>query len=76
MNMHGYGTLVRSDFARELERELTEAQEEAEMWRTHIKTCLSYPRGSEAQVRCLEEVGQDAAYLDKQHAKRTTAAGT
>lgn len=29
-----------------------------------IMTCLSYPRGSEAQIRCLEEVGQDAeAYL-------------
>lgn len=25
-----------------------------------VLTALSYPRGSEAQVRCLEEVGQDA----------------
>jgi len=30
-----------------------------------ITTCLAYPRGSEAQVRCLEEVGQDAAYIAK-----------
>lgn len=27
-----------------------------------IKTCLSYPRGSEAQVRCLEEIGEDVAF--------------
>ena len=25
-----------------------------------VMTALSYPRGSEAQVRCLEELGQDA----------------
>lgn len=25
-----------------------------------VLTCLKYPRGSEAQIRCLEEVGQDA----------------
>jgi len=31
----------------------------------NVITCLEYPRGSEAQVRCLEEVGQDArAALD------------
>lgn len=28
-----------------------------------ILTTLSYPRGSEAQVRCLEEVGQDVRAL-------------
>ena len=25
-----------------------------------VMACLQYPRGSEAQVRCLEEVAQDA----------------
>ena len=25
-----------------------------------VRVALSYPRGSEAQVRCLEEVGQEA----------------
>lgn len=30
-----------------------------------VLTCLKYPRGSEAQVRCLEEVGQDASYALK-----------
>lgn len=28
-----------------------------------VLTTLNYPRGSEAQVRCLEEVGQDARAL-------------
>jgi hypothetical protein len=28
-----------------------------------VLICLEYPRGSEAQVRCLEELGQDAAAL-------------
>lgn len=62
--------------ARDLERELNAAieqrdkyLEEAAMWRKHIKTCLQYPRGSEAQVRCLEEVGGDAAYMDEKHRK-------
>ncbi len=26
-----------------------------------LETALAYPRGSEAQVRCLEEIAQDAA---------------
>ncbi len=56
---------VSADFARQLERELHEAREEAAMWRHHIATCLAYPRGSEAQVRCLEEVGQDASHYGK-----------
>jgi len=30
-----------------------------------IAVALRYPRGSEAQVRCLEEIGQDAAYILK-----------
>ncbi len=59
---------VRPDFARQLEREVHEAKEEAAMWRHHIATCLAYPRGSEAQVRCLEEVGQDASHYEKKAA--------
>lgn len=27
-----------------------------------IQVALRYPRGSEAQVRCLEEIGEDAKY--------------
>lgn len=27
-----------------------------------VLVALSYPRGSEAQIRCLEEVGQDANF--------------
>lgn len=53
------------------ERQRDAAREEATMWRSHINTCLQYPRGSEAQVRCLEEVGQDAAYYDKQLTKKS-----
>jgi hypothetical protein len=68
----GYpGEIINSNFARRLERERDAAREEAAMWRMHIKTCLQYPRGSEAQVRCLEEVGGDAAYYDKQLTKKS-----
>jgi len=55
--------------AQRLERQRDAAREEAAMWRMHIKTCLQYPRGSEAQVRCLEEVGGDAAYMEEKHKK-------
>jgi hypothetical protein len=30
-----------------------------------VLTCLKYPRGSEAQIRCLEEVGQEAEQIIK-----------
>jgi hypothetical protein len=30
-----------------------------------VLTCLKYPRGSEAQIRCLEEIGQDARQVIK-----------
>ncbi len=73
--LHSDAAVARSDM-RDLVQTLTEqrdkAQEEAAMWRMHIKTCLGYPRGSEAQVRCLEEVGGDAAYMDKKHKKSKT----
>jgi hypothetical protein len=34
-----------------------------------VLTCLSYPRGSEAQIRCLEEVGIDARVLIEKEPK-------
>ncbi len=30
-----------------------------------VEICLRCPRGSEAQIRCLEEVGQDAEWIIK-----------
>lgn len=68
------GEVCRHDAEAAIDRLMSErdaAREEATMWRMHIKTCLQYPRGSEAQVRCLEEVGQDAAYYDKQLTKKS-----
>jgi hypothetical protein len=32
-----------------------------------VAACLSYPRGSEAQVRCIEEHGFDMAAIRRQH---------
>lgn len=45
-------TVIRDEYFRDL-RGLAES----------VLICLTYPRGSEAQVRCLEEVGQDARRL-------------
>lgn len=51
----------------QLRTELLRLRSEARGWRTSILTTLSYPRGSEAQIRCLEEVGQDVRYYNKKY---------
>lgn len=42
---------------------LAQAERERDALKSGILTCLKCPRGSEAQIRCLEEIGQDAAAL-------------
>jgi hypothetical protein len=56
---------VPAGFAAKLERERDEVREHVTRLCQCIATTLAYPRGSEAQVRCLEEIGQDAAYILK-----------
>lgn len=59
------GTYARLKQLQDKERECHELRGQLRGFCKNIATALAYPRGSEAQVRCLEEIGGDATYILK-----------